>query len=64
MNEEKKINRKDWIKNAAIVFLSVMLVLTFFSNTILNYSLPEVATVMIEPGSVTSRIRGTGTLTS
>lgn len=64
MNEEKKINRKDWIKNVAIVFLSVMLVLTFFSNTILNYSLPEVATAMIEPGSVTSRIRGTGTLTA
>ncbi len=64
MNEEVKVKRKDWIKNVAIVFLSVMLVLTFFSNTILNYSLPEVATAYIQPGSVTSRIRGTGTLTS
>ena len=64
MNEETKIKRKDWIKNAAIVFLSIMLVLTFFSNTIMNYSLPEVATAMIEPGSITAKIRGTGTLTS
>ena len=28
--------RKDWIKNLAIIFLSIMLVLTFFSNTIMN----------------------------
>ena len=61
---EKKSNRKEWVKNVAIIFLSVMLVLTFFSNTIMNYSLPEVATAMIEPGSITAKIRGTGNLTS
>ena len=49
MSAEKKSNRKEWVKNVAIIFLSVMLVLTFFSNTIMNYSLPEVATAMIEP---------------
>jgi len=64
MNEEKKISRKEWIKNAAIIFLSIMLVLTFFSNTIMNYSLPEVATAMIEPGSIMAKIRGTGNLTA
>lgn len=64
MNLEKKGNRKEWVKNAAIIFLSFMLVLTFFSNTIMNYSLPEVATSMVEPGSITAKIRGTGTLTS
>ena len=64
MSTEKKSNRKEWVKNAAIIFLSVMLVLTFFSNTIMNYSLPEVATAMIEPGSITAKIRGTGNLTS
>ncbi len=62
MNEEKKPNRKDLIKNIAIIFLAIMLVLTFFSNTIMNYSLPEVATSTVEPGSVTTKIRGTGTL--
>ena len=64
MNTEKTSNRKEWVKNVAIIFLSVMLVLTFFSNTIMNYSLPEVATAMIEPGSITAKIRGTGNLTS
>ena len=64
MKTEKTSNRKEWVKNVAIIFLSVMLVLTFFSNTIMNYSLPEVATAMIEPGSITAKIRGTGNLTS
>ena len=64
MNTEKTRNRKEWVKNAAIVFLSVMLVLTFFSNTIMNYSLPQVATAQITPGSITAKIRGTGNLVS
>ena len=64
MKTEKTSNRKEWVKNVAIIFLSVMLVLTFFSNTIMNYSLPEVATAMIEPGSITAKIRGTGNLVS
>lgn len=41
--EHKEINR-GWVKNAAIIFLAVLLVLTFFSNTIMNRTLPEVAT--------------------
>ena len=56
--------RRDWVKNVAIIFLSVMLVLTFFSNTIMNYSLPEVATQYVMPGSITAKIRGTGTVES
>ena len=40
---EKVLKKRAWIKNAIIIFLAVMLLLTFFSNTILNYSLPEVA---------------------
>lgn len=55
--------RREWVKNAAIIFLTVMLLLTFFSNTIMNYSLPEVATQAVTSGSITSRVRGTGTLT-
>ncbi len=41
MAEEKKFKR-GWVKNVAIIFLAVLLVLTFFSNTIMNRSLPEV----------------------
>lgn len=60
--EEKKIKRKEWVKTAIIIFLAVMLVLTLFSNTIMNYSLPEVATEYIMSDSITAQIRGTGTV--
>lgn len=60
--EEKTTKRREWVKNTAIIFLSVMLVLTFFSNTIMNYSLPEVATQYVQSGSITAKIRGTGTV--
>ncbi len=63
MNEENR-KKREWVKSAAIVFLSIMLVLTFFSNTIMNYSLPEVATQMIMSGTITSKIRGTGVVES
>lgn len=56
--------KRGWVKNAAIVFLSVMLVLTFFSNTIMNRSLPEVATAFVESGTVNTKIRGSGTVTA
>lgn len=55
-----KKTRKEWVKNAAIIFLTIMLVLTFFSNTIMNYSLPEVSAQYTSPGTVASRVRGTG----
>ena len=61
---EKKANRREWVKTAAIVFLSVMLILTFFSNTIMNYSLPEVAAQYINSGTITAKIRGTGVVES
>ncbi|KAB1441258.1 HlyD family efflux transporter periplasmic adaptor subunit [Candidatus Galacturonibacter soehngenii] len=59
MNETAR-KRREWVKNAAIIFLSVMLVLTFFSNTFMNYSLPEVATQTVTSGSITTKVRGTG----
>ncbi|MBQ9028578.1 MAG: HlyD family efflux transporter periplasmic adaptor subunit [Lachnospiraceae bacterium] len=52
--------RKDWIKNLAIIFLSIMLVLTFFSNTIMNYSLPQVATQYVQQGDISPKVRGSG----
>lgn len=54
--------RKDKIKSIAIVFLSIMLVLTFFSNTIMNYSLVEVSTQGVYGGSITTKVRGSGTV--
>lgn len=65
MNEnENGRKRREWVKTAAIVFLSILLVLTFFSNTIMNYSLPEVAAQYIQSGTITAKIRGTGTVES
>ena len=60
MNEKDTRKRREWVKNAAIVFLAGMLALTFFSNTIMNYSLPEVATQYVQRGSITAKVRGTG----
>ncbi len=63
-SERKFQKRKDWIKNAIIVFLVVMLILTFFSNTIMNYSLPQVVTQYIMSGSITTKVRGQGIVES
>ena len=60
MNEKDGKKRREWVKNAAIIFLTIMLVLTFFSNTIMNYSLPEVATQYVQSGTITAKVRGTG----
>lgn len=64
MDENGGKKRREWVKNAAIIFLSVMLVLTFFSNTFMNYSLPEVAAQYVQSGTITAKIRGTGTVES
>ena len=63
MNEAGR-KKREWIKTAIIVFLTVMLVLTFFSNTIMNYSLPEVAAQYVQSGSITAKIRGNGVVES
>ena len=57
----KAAGRRDRIKNLIILFLVIMLVLTFFSNTIMNYSLPEVAVQFVEEGDIAPVVRGTGT---
>ena len=61
---ETTVKKREWVKNAAIVFLSVMLVLTFFSNTFMNHSLPEVSTQYVMSGSINAKIRGSGTVTA
>ena len=61
---KKKRGRRDWVKNAIIIFLAVLLVLTFFSNTIMNYSLPEVAAQYPQSTTLTTKIRGSGTVES
>ena len=55
-------DRKDKIKNITIIFLLVLLILTFFSNTIMNYSLVEVSTQQVTSGQITSKVRGSGSV--
>jgi len=68
MNDEKEtldpVKRRDIIKNILIVFLAVLLVLTFFSNTIMNKSLAEISTERAMSGKLTERIRGSGIVES
>ena len=59
---EMKVKDRSWVKNAVIVFLVILLILTFFSNTIMNRSLAEVATQSVSSGSITARVRGSGTV--
>ena len=62
--KENGTKRREWIKTIAIIFLVILLVLTFFSNTIMNYSLPEVAAQYVQPGNINAQIRGYGTIES
>lgn len=63
MKESLKRNRT-WVIKLAAVFFVILLLLTFFSNTIMNYSLPQVATQTIQSGTITSKVRGSGTVTT
>jgi len=62
MKEIKAIPNRKWVIKAGIAFLVVMALLTFFSNTIMNYSLPQVTVVYSTSGSMTTAIKGTGTI--
>ena len=61
---ETTVKKREWVKDAAIIFLAVLLVLTFFSNTIMNRSLPEVATAAVSSGSIIAKVRGSGVVTA
>ncbi len=61
MSENK---RRGIIKNIIIIFLVIMLVLTLFSNTIMNRSLPEVSVSTSSGGSITSQIKLNGAVSA
>lgn len=62
--EENTSKKRDIIKNILIIFLAVLLVLTFFSNTIMNRSLAEISTERASSGKLTERLRGSGLVES
>ena len=61
---ETTVKKREWVKNAAIILLAGLLVLTFFSNTIMNRNLPEVASQYVMDGSINAKVRGTGTVSA
>ncbi|MBR0484623.1 MAG: biotin/lipoyl-binding protein, partial [Oscillospiraceae bacterium] len=62
--QNKSAKRRERIKTLLIIFLVILLLLTFFSNTILNYSLPTVSAQYASYGTITEKIRGSGTVTA
>lgn len=62
MKEIKAFPNRKWVIRVGVAFLIVMGLLTFFSNTIMNYSLPQVTVVYSTGGSMTTAIKGTGTV--
>lgn len=59
-NTANPSKKREIIKTILIIFLAVMLLLTFFSNTIMNKSLPEISTESVSSGKLTERVRGSG----
>ncbi|MEE5991752.1 MAG: biotin/lipoyl-binding protein [Oscillospiraceae bacterium] len=60
MEQNNSAKRRERIKTILIIFLALMLVLTFFSNTILNHSLPTVSAQYAGNGLITEKVRGSG----
>lgn len=58
------IRKREIIKTLIIIFLAAMLILTFFSNTIMNRSLSEITTETATSGKLTERVRGSGMVES
>lgn len=57
---DKASKKREIIKTLLIVFLAALLLLTFFSNTIMNCALAEITTSQVTSGKLTERIRATG----
>ena len=60
--ENKSESRREWVKNFAIIFLVILLLLTFFSSTIMNYSLPEVSAQYTQYASLSTAVKASGTV--
>lgn len=56
--------KREIIKNILIIFLAGLLILLFFSNTIMNKSLSQITTERTTSGKLTERLRGSGLVQS
>ena len=60
--EHVNTGRRKITGKAAVIFLAVMLILTFFSNTINNFTLPKVAYETPASGALIKEVTGTGNI--
>ncbi len=58
----KKNGKRKWVITAAVVFLIIIALLTFFSNTIMNYSLTKVSAQWPKYGTISVSNRASGTI--
>lgn len=56
--------KREIIKTILIIFLAGLLILLFFSNTIMNKSLSQITTERTTSGKLTERLRGSGLVQS
>ncbi|EMS69045.1 efflux RND transporter periplasmic adaptor subunit [Ruminiclostridium cellobioparum] len=56
----KDIKNRNVIKKSICIFIIVMFLLTFFSNTINNFMLPRVQAVSAKNGTLAEELRGSG----
>lgn len=56
-----KKNRK-WVIRTAVIFMIIMGLLVFFSQTIMNYSLPKVSAQYPGYGTIATSNKATGTI--
>lgn len=56
-----KLNNRKWVKKALITFMTLLLLLTFFSNTLLSFSLAEATTSTATSGTLTESLRRSAT---
>ena len=59
--DKKKLNRK-WVIRVGVAFLIIMGLLTFFSNTIMNYRLAKVSAQYASSGMLSTTVKGSGTI--
>ncbi|HWQ30492.1 MAG TPA: efflux RND transporter periplasmic adaptor subunit [Negativicutes bacterium] len=62
LDEDVNIRRKRLTGRAAVVFLATMFVMTFFSRTINNFTLPKVTYATPTEGALIKEVTGTGTV--
>ncbi|MDE5564122.1 MAG: biotin/lipoyl-binding protein, partial [Oscillospiraceae bacterium] len=60
----KNVKRRERIKTIMIIFLLIILLLTFFSNSIMNHSLPTVSAQYASYGTINEKVRGSGLVTA